>query len=135
MNPWVQYVIAFVLLCHGAIYVGVGSMLPAPVKGWKGTSWLLGSDVSQSQLTTLIVWLHVLAGVSMLACALVIGMPWLLPEWWRAFALTGAMLGIMAFVMFWDGQTAFLIEEGALGALISLVVLVTALAFPTAFDQ
>ena len=38
--------IAFVVFCHGFVYVRIGSMLPAPVKGWKGTSWLLGDAIS-----------------------------------------------------------------------------------------
>jgi hypothetical protein len=35
--------------------------------------------------------------------------------------------------VFWDGQTSLLVEEGALGALISLAVLVGAIFLPLAF--
>ena len=42
MKPWAQYVIAFTIFCHGFVFVFVfvliGSMLPAPVKGPKGSS-------------------------------------------------------------------------------------------------
>jgi hypothetical protein len=31
-----QYAIAFLIFCHGFVYVRIGSMLPAPIKGWKG---------------------------------------------------------------------------------------------------
>ena len=43
------------------------------------------------------------------------------------------MLGIAAFVVFWDGQTSKLFEEGAIGAAVSGVLLIAALLFPAAF--
>ena len=134
MKPWAQHVIAFLIFCHGFVYVRIGSMLPAPVKGWRGSSWLLGEGISNPQLTTLVVVLHMIAGIAMLACAVAIGVPSLLPGWWRALAITGAMLGLVAFAVFWDGQTGLLFDEGALGALISLIILVAAITFPAAFE-
>ena len=134
MKPWAQYVIAFLIFCHGFVYVRIGSMLPAPVKGWKGSSWLLGDSISSPQLTTLVVVLHVIAGMATLACAVAIGLPSLFPGWWRPLAITGAMFGLVAFAVFWDGQTGLLFDEGALGALISLIILVAAITFPAAFE-
>ena len=134
MKPWAQHVIAFLIFCHGFVYVRIGSMLPAPVKGWRGSSWLLGEGISNPQLTTLVVVLHMIAGIAMLACAVAIGVPSLLPGWWRPLAITGAMLGLVAFAVFWDGQTGLLFDEGALGALISLIILVAAITFPAAFE-
>lgn len=134
MKPWAQYVIAFLIFCHGFVYVRIGSMLPAPVKGWKGSSWLLGDGISNPQLTTLVVVLHVIAGMATLAGAVAIGLPSLLPGWWRPLAITGAMFGLVAFAVFWDGQTGLLFDEGAFGALISLVILVAAITFPAAFE-
>ena len=109
-------------------------MLPAAVKGWKGSSWLVGDGISNPQLTSLVVVLHVIAGIATLACAVAIGVPPLLPGWWRPLAITGAVLGMVAFAVFWDGQTDLLIDEGALGALISLIILVAAITFPAAFE-
>jgi len=83
MKPWVQYLIAFSVFCHGFVYVRIGSMLPAPVKGWKESSWLLGDAITNPQLTKLIVALHVIAGIATLVCAIAIGVPSLLPGWWR----------------------------------------------------
>ena len=135
MTPWMQYLIAFFLLCHGFVYVRIGSMLPEPVKGWNGGSWLLSDVITNRQLTTMVIWLHVIAGIATLACAVAIGMPSLLPGWWRPLAIAGGVFGIVAFAVFWDGQTGLLLEEGGLGALISLLVLVGAVAFPAVFDR
>jgi len=41
---------------------------------------------------------------------------------------------IVAFAVFWDGQTQFLLQQGAIGAAISLTLLVSAIAFPQAFQ-
>jgi hypothetical protein len=32
MTPWLRYLIAFVIGCHGFIYVRIGSALPGPIK-------------------------------------------------------------------------------------------------------
>ncbi len=135
MTTWMQYLIAFFLFCHGFVYVRIGSMLPAPVKGWNGGSWLLGDWIGNAQLTRVSVWLHVIAGIVMLACAVAIGLPSLLAGWWRPLAIAGAVFGIAAFAVFWDGQARLLFDEGGLGALISLLVLIGAVAFPMAFDR
>ena len=43
------------------------------------------------------------------------------------------LIGIAAFAVFWDGQARLLFEEGGAGALISLLLLASALACPGAF--
>jgi hypothetical protein len=133
MKPWMQYAIAFLLFGHGFIYVRIGSTLPEPIKEWNGTSWLLGQALSDPHLETLVVGLHVVAGMVILACAIAIGVPWMLPGWSRPLAMIGGALGIIAFAVFWDGQTGLLLEEGALGALISLILLVGAVFSGPAF--
>jgi hypothetical protein len=130
MTPWVQYVIAFFVFCHGFIYVRIGSVLPGPVTEWRGSSWMLGTTVSDERLRTLVVSLHVVAGIATLACAVAIAF---VPGWWRPPAIVGAAVGIMAFAVFWDGQSRLLFEEGAFGAAVSLVLLTCAMAFPRAF--
>ena len=137
MTPWIRYLIAFVVFGHGFVYVRIGSVLPGPIKDWKGTSWLLGSAVTDDQLRALVVGLHVIAGIATLACALAIGgapwVPWV-RGWWRPLGIAGAAVGLAAFAAFWDGQTRLLFEEGAIGAAISLILLVLASRFPLAFD-
>jgi hypothetical protein len=47
--------------------------------------------------------------------------------------ITAAALGVAAFAVFWDGQTRLLYEEGAIGAVVSVILLATAIVFPAAF--
>ena len=49
-EPWMRLLIAFVVFCHGFIYVRIGSVLPDPIKEWRGSSWLLGSAVTGERL-------------------------------------------------------------------------------------
>jgi hypothetical protein len=133
MTPWVRYLIAFIVFGHGFIYVRIGAVLPGTIKEWKGSSWLLGSAVTDGRLGALVIALHVVAGIATLACAVAIGLaPWL-PGWWRPLAIGGGAIGLAAFAVFWDGQTQFLFQEGAIGALISMILLMSALLFPRAF--
>lgn len=132
MTLWVRVLIAFVF-CHGIIYIRIGSVLPGPIKEWRGSSWLLGSTLTGDRLTTLVVGLHVMAGIATIACSLAIGFAPSVPGWWRPLAITGAALGVAAFAVFWDGQTQLLFQEGAIGAVVSVILLATAMMFPAAF--
>ena len=133
MTLWVRVLIAFVVFCHGFIYIRIGSVLPGPIKEWRGSSWLLGSTLTGDRLTTLVVGLHVIAGIATIACSLAIGFAPSVPGWWRPLAITGAALGVAAFAVFWDGQTQLLFQEGAIGAAVSVILLATAMMFPAAF--
>ena len=135
MTPWLRYLIAFVVFCHGFIYVRIGSVLPGPFKEWKGSSWLLGGTVTDGQLKILVVGLHVLAGIATIACAVAIGLAPYFPGWWRPLALSSGAVGIGAFAVFWDGQIQFLVQEGVIGAIISIILALSAVAFPFAFGR
>ena len=134
MRLSLQYVIAFIVFCHGFIYVWIGSALPAPIPAWKGASWLLGDLVTGSQLNALVIALHVIAGAVIVASSTAIVFGAWIPGWWRPFAISGAAVGIMAFAVFWDGQRQQLFEEGAIGALVSAALLIGAMLSPRAFD-
>jgi uncharacterized YccA/Bax inhibitor family protein len=133
MDTWLRYLIGFVVLCHGFIYVGVGWLLPDAVKEWQGRSWLLGSTVTDGWLNAVVVTVHVVAGMLTMACAVAIAFAPAYPGWWRPLAMGAAIVGLAAFAVFWDGQTSLLVEEGAIGALVSIILLGAALEFPLAF--
>jgi hypothetical protein len=133
MKPWLQYLIAFIVFCHGFVYVRVGGTLPAPIPAWKGSSWLLGDVVTGGRLTALVIALHVIAGVAIIASSAAIVFGAWIPGWWRPLAIGGAAVGLAAFAVFWDGQTQQLFEEGAIGAGVSAALLLGATLFPRAF--
>lgn len=132
MALWLRYLIALVVGGHGFILIGPASPFRT-FKEWRGSSWLLGSVVSGDQLKALVVALHLIAGIATLGCAVAVAFAPSLPGWWRPLAMGGAAVGITAFAAFWDGQTQLLFQEGAVGAVISLMLLVGAIAFPRAF--
>lgn len=134
MTPWLRYLIAFVVFCHGFIYVRIGAVLPGPIKEWRGTSWLLRDAVTGDRLRALVVSLHMAAGIAILACAVAIAFAPSPSGWWRPLAIAGAAIGLLAFAAFWDGQTQLLAQEGAIGAIVSLLLLVGAIAFPRALS-
>lgn len=131
MTAWVRVLVALLVFGHGFIYIRIGSILPSPIKEWKGTSWLLGSAVRDGRLTALVVAQHVMAGIAIVASALAIGFAPSVPGWWRPLAVIGSVLGIGAFAVFWDGQTELLFKEGVAGAVLSMIFLAIALVFPS----
>ena len=133
MRPWMQYLVAFLVLGHGFVYIRIGPIAARAVKGWSGRSWLLGDSITGKRLTSLVSTLHVLAGLLILACAAAIALGGTLAGWWGPLAIAGGVAGIAAFAVFWDGQAGLVLEEGVVGALISLCLIVSAIAFPGAF--
>jgi len=85
------------------------------------------------RLNTLVRALHLVAGAAILGCAAAIAVALSAPGWWRPLAIVGAAIGLGAFVVFYDGQARLLVVEGAIGAVASLILLVTAIAIPEAF--
>ena len=77
--------------------------------------------------------LHVVAGLAILACSAAIAFSPEYPELWRVLAISGGAVGLLAFAIFWDGETRLLVEEGAIGAALSTTLLVAAIAFPDLF--
>ena len=133
MSALLRYVIAFVVGCHAFIYLRLGPSLPAVVTQWHGPSLLLRQSVTGHQFKVLVAALHVTAGILILASAVAIGFGPSLPGWWRPLAIGGAAFGLAAFASFWDGQSKYVFHEGAIGALISLILLASAVMFPRAF--
>jgi hypothetical protein len=71
--------------------------------------------------------------VVILGCAAAIAVAPSAPGWWRPLAIVGAALGLAGLAVFWDGQVRLVVEEGAIGAAASLVLLVSAILFSGAF--
>jgi|SRR5450756_1475628 len=133
MTAWLRYLIAFVVGCHGFTNIPFGLLVPARLIEWQGRSRLLGGAVSGDRLNTLVRALHLVAGAAILSCAAAIAVAPSAPGWWRPLAIVGAAIGLGAFVVFYDGQARLLVVEGAIGAVASLILLVTAIAIPEAF--
>lgn len=133
MYPWLRYLIALVVGSHGFVYIRLGLLGPSQLKGWQGSSMLLGDAVTGDGLKTLLAVLHVSAGVVIIACALAIAGARRAPGWWRPLAIVGGLLGLAAFAVFLDGQARLVVEEGGIGAAVSLALLAGAIAFGGAF--
>ena len=62
MTPWLQYLIAFVVGCHGLTYIPFGLCVPDNLTEWRRSSWLLGSSITGDRLKALVLTVHVMAG-------------------------------------------------------------------------
>ena len=68
MTPWLRYLIAFVVACHGFVFIGPGSPSER-IKRRMRAPGLLGGTLTDGQCEALVVGLHVIAGIVTLACA------------------------------------------------------------------
>jgi hypothetical protein len=105
MKPWLRYLIALVIGGHGLIYFIFGlGRLPAPLKdplkGWRGTSWLLGSTITGDRLKSLAFGLSLVTGIATLGCGVAVAFAGSFHGMWRFPVIFGAVFGIMFFAVF-----------------------------------
>lgn len=119
------------ILLHGLVhlwYVVLSQRLVTnlPNVGWTGKSWVFTNLLGDAATRSLISVLYILATIGFL----VGGMGVLArTEWWRTALLLSAGLSAATILLFWDGETALLVEKGFLGFLISIAVLAAILLF------
>ncbi len=75
-----------------------------------------------------------MAGITILACAVAIAFVHLALGLWRLLAVGDAGLGFAAFGLFLDSQAHLLAQEGLIGGVMSLILLVTGIACPRLFE-
>lgn len=93
-----------------------------------------GGALSGDRLKALLLVLDVAAGVLIVASGIAIGLAASFPGWWRPLAIVGAALGLAGFAFFVDGQPQLVVQEGGIGAGISAILLLSAVAFAGAFS-
>jgi len=116
------------------MYIPFGLLELGRIAAWKRGSWMLGGVVARGRLDGVVLALHLFGGAALFASAVAIGFPPFALDWWRPLAILGALAGVSAFAVLWDGRTRLFTEEGGIGAIVSLIVLICALTFPGAFE-
>lgn len=128
MPVWFRYAIGIVVAIHGYVYIPFAFYLVNEFQRAHGASWLLGSVLGTSGLRTTTLMVHVAAGVLLLACGLLLVFAAGAVPAWRALAVAGGGVGVLAFLITWNGHISRLSEQGVLGAAASLAVLIAAIA-------
>ena len=129
LSPGMRNLLAFLVFVHGLIYLWGAAGLPDAIAGWQG-SMLTGDFIGRAAVGGLIVGLHVLAGLFFIALSGAIAFAPGLHGAWRPVTAAAAIVGLTAFAVLWDGRLGALIEQGVVGAAISLLLLVAVLRLP-----
>ncbi len=129
MLPWIRYVIGILIAVHGYVYIPFAFYLVNEFQRTYGSPRLLRRIPGTAPKRTTTLALHLAAGVLLLACGVVVVIAPSAVPLWRALAVAGGAVGVMAFILAWNGRPTHLSEQGLLGAIASLSVLITGLAF------
>jgi len=125
----VRYLIALVVGSHGITYVMFALLGQAFVE-WRGSSWLLGSTITGDTLKTLTLALWVITGVGFIATGIAIAFASSLQGFWRPLATGASIVSVLSFAIFWDGQMARFTDQGGIGMVLSLMILISTIVFP-----
>jgi len=132
MRAVLRYVLAFVVSLHGLIYLvtPVSSLSSTVFAGWKGTSALLGSLITGDALKWLTTGLWLIAGAGIVCACVAFVLMSRFPHLWRPVAIGATLVGMLSFIIFWDGQATEFVNQGGIGMVLSAMILVGALTFP-----
>ena len=122
-----QVIVAVVLVLHGGVhllYAGQSARLFELETGlaWPDDSWsfarLFGNETTRAMASIVFI---------LLALGFVAGGVGLLfdQSWWSAAVVVTAAGAVILTILLWDGKTQMLDGKGAIGLLISLVILVS----------
>jgi hypothetical protein len=131
MRSWTRYLLAFLVSVHGLIYIvtPLSSLSTTVYAGWKGSSVLLGSVIAGDALKSFTTALWLIAGVGIVLAGVSFILVSRFPSLWRPLTIFATAVGILSFVVFWDGQTAEFVNQGGIGLVLSAMILVGALGF------
>lgn len=132
MDPWLRYAIVVAVGCHGLICIPFGFLGVPMLDGWHRKPIPLGWLFPVHVLKILSTTLYVAAGSALLAAVGAFLFVPQSPEMQRQLAVVGALVGMVAFVVLYDGRTRFLLREGLVGFLASLALLAGAVVSPHA---
>lgn len=129
MPAWSRTVVGILIAVHGYVYIPFAFYLVNEFQRSYGGPTLLRHVLGAGPRRTVTLAIHAAAGVSLLACgAVVVIVPSAVPLW-RTLAVAGGAVGVMAFILAWNGRPTHLSEQGLLGAVASLAVLIAGIAF------
>lgn len=135
LEAWLQYLIGVIVAFHGLVYLTGGLFrMPGLFEGWKGRSLLLRQVVTGDTLTRLTRSLWFIAGIGTVATGIVIALASYAPGLWQPLGVVASVVALVSFAVSWDGQGKRSVNQGLIGALFSLAILLGAIAFPQAFS-
>jgi hypothetical protein len=131
MKSWMRYLLAFVVSVHGLIYIvtPLSSLSTTVFAGWKGSSVLLGNAVTGDALKSITTALWLIAGAGIVLAGVSFVLVSRFPHLWRPVAIIATMVGMLSFIIFWDGQTGEFVNQGGIGLVLSAMIFAGALGF------
>lgn len=134
MEIWLQYVIALIVIFHGLVYLTGGLFrVPGLFEGWKGRSLLLRQALTGGTLMRFTRSFWFIAGIGTVSTGIVIALASYVPGLWQPLAIAASVVAIVSFAVSWDGQGRRSVNQGLIGMLLSLAILLGAMVFPQAF--
>jgi hypothetical protein len=117
------------LVLHGWVHLvfgghSLGMFQLRPGLTWPDGSWALRSWLGPTAIRRAATVACVLAALGFVVAGVALVLD---AEWWRDAALASAAFSSLAFVLLWDGTRRRLADQGALGVLINVAVVVAAL--------
>ena len=93
---------------------------------WPDGSWVLSGLLGPTATRTLANLVMALSGLGFVVAG--VGVLWR-QDWWRPLVLAAALFSTASYVLLWDGTRQKLDQQGGIGILINLAILVAVLIF------
>jgi hypothetical protein len=116
-------------LLHGLVHLlyagqSLRSFELRPGMTWPDGSWAFSKLLGNESTRMLATLLLALAALGFLAGGLGL---FIRQDWWRSLTLAAVVISSLIFIVFWDGRFQAMADEGGVGLLVNLAILVLVL--------
>jgi hypothetical protein len=127
----IQFVVGVFLVLHGLVhllYFGQSARLFTlqPGLNWPDGSWAFSKLLGDNTTRTLADILCILAAAGFVIAGAGI---FFSQSWWHTAVVSSATLSGVLYILFWNGRLQRLDQQGGIGILIDVTILVTVLVF------
>ena len=127
----IKLLISIFIILHGLVHIWYFTLSRRLVEfeaqmGWSGKSWLFSGLLGDAGTRMLASLSYIFATLVFVASGVGI---FLDTAWWRPLLLFSALISSVVIILFWDGKLQMLLEKGALGLLINIVIIVALFVF------
>ncbi|HUZ01703.1 MAG TPA: hypothetical protein VMU89_15245 [Thermomicrobiaceae bacterium] len=125
-----RIIIGTILLLHGLVhllYVGQSARLFELQAGlvWPNGAWAFARLLEDNATRMLASVSYAVAAIGLVVAGIAVILS---PAWWRPAAVAAAAFSAVIIMLFWNGRMKWLAEQGGIGLLIDLVILLALLA-------
>lgn len=123
ITPWVRYIIVFLIICHGYVYIPLGTFMFNKQTEANKHYWLWGEKNAPNWFIMLKKTSYILTGIIIFIGGIALGFTFSKTDIWKLFLVIGPSIGIVCYLVFGSGQLKLFFQDGGIGLIANLLII------------